>query len=649
MKPHTLSRTAYLLAIVLVLLAGLFLRSASLGQMSSTMLTVDEAWNGIDIMGVIQHPHFTPFFENNNGRESGWMYFQVPFVLVFGATPFALRFATVCIGLLTLAAAGRLGCELFGARGGVLMLAALSVFYWHVHLSQMALRVNTYMLMCALSAGYLLRAYRTRKRLDWVVGGMFLGLLGYTYFASYLSILYLGLLVALLAVFKPKNRWALVALVVALIVLLPMGVYAVQHADKFFFRATTTSRLAPAQLMDSLKRWANAWFVLGDDNANFNYPGRPILGPVTGLLAILGLINFGFERRYRLAGLLTLIWGCLTVFPSLVSEYAPHFSRACGLIIPIAITLTSGLSVVGNWCERWMKRSAAGLAPLLLLLPVGVTSYIDFHIKWMAHPDTYFYMEEYINRSVSFLRQQAGPSDYVYFSPFDAGHPVVSFRSYDLAPRHVAAFGSHQCLVVPARRAFYTSLTMYEPDFEAALARWAQVKAVSQDTASPLPQPRYTVFEAEPDLARLNPSGQSPVRFGDMLEMQVLSPLTSTLKADDKAVLWLGIRPLIPLDFYPAVFVHLYGVPTPYQGGRLWAQADSQLCATYPAPLWQTDETIVQAFDLTIPADIPPGDYSIAVGIYPMYANKRLPITAPKNIATDYILVDKFSIPPAAP
>ena len=190
---------------------------------------------------------------------------------------------------------------------------------------------------------------------------------------------------------------------------------------------------------------------------------------------------------------------------------------------------------------------------------------------------------------------------------------------------------------------------MYEPEFEAALAWWAEVKVVSQDTASPLPLPRYSVFEAEAELARLNPAGQSPIRFGDVLEMQVLSPLTATLKAGDKAVIWLGMRPLVPLDFYPAVFVHLYGVPTPYQGGRLWAQADSELCATYPAHLWQADETIIQPFALTIPADILPGDYSIAVGMYPMDGNRRLPITAPPNVTADYVVVARFSIPVGAP
>jgi hypothetical protein len=648
MKATTVPKTAYLWAIVIVLWVGLFMRSASLGPMSLTMLHGDEAWNGVDVVGIIQQPHFTPFFENNFGRESGWMYFQVPFVLAFGATPFALRFATVCIAMLTLAAASRLGRELFGARGAVLMLAALSVFYWHVHISQMALRINTYILMACLAAAYLLHAYHTGRRVDWAVGGICLGLLGYTYFASYGSIVFMGVLVALIAVVWHRNRWAGLALVVAFIILLPMGAFVVQHPDKFFTRTVLTATFGPAQLQLSLQKWAGAWFVAGDDNATFNYPFRPILGPVTGLLFILGLLNFVREQRYRRMGLLTICWGGVTVFPSLVTEYAPHFSRACGLIIPTVIVMTNGLRFLGDLGARWLRRPAAAWLPLVLLVPVGIASYIDFHIKWFANSDAYIYMEEYINRSVLYLRDHAAPTDYIYYSPFETGHPVIAFRSYDLAPRHVAAFGSHQCLVVPDRRAFYTSLTMFEPEFADGLARWANVKIVAQDASSPFPQPRYTILEADPDPARLNPPGQVPVRFGDVLELRVLSPFTATLKAGDQVAVWLGVRPLTHLSIYPSVFVHLYGVPTPYQGGPLWAQADSQLCATYSANLWQTDETIVQPFSLTIPPDMPPGVYSIAAGVY-TGTNERLPITTPENTATDYTVLYQFAIAAPSP
>ena len=205
----------------------------------------------------------------------------------------------------------------------------------------------------------------------------------------------------------------------------------------------------------------------------------------------------------------------------------------------------------------------------------------------------------------------------------------------------MVGFGSRQCLVVPNHHAYFTSLTMYEPEFGQSLSQWMNVKEVYRDPASPLPEPRFTVYEADPDPARLMPQPQ-PVRFGDNFDLEVLTPFTEPIKAGDQVTVSLGIRPLASPSIYASVFVHLYGVPTPYQGGKLWAQADSQLCASYPASLWQTDETIVQPFVLKIPADIPPGEYSIAVG---MYSGPRLPVTAPAGVTTDYIVVHKFTVP----
>ena len=111
-----------------IILAGALARWADFGAMSS-MLHHDEAYYGIDAVSLLQAPRLTPFFPDNYGRESGWMYVLTPFVGVFGATPFALRLAATSVGILTLAAAHRLGKEILGARGAVWVTAALSGLY----------------------------------------------------------------------------------------------------------------------------------------------------------------------------------------------------------------------------------------------------------------------------------------------------------------------------------------------------------------------------------------------------------------------------------------------------------------------------------------------------------------------------------------
>lgn len=66
------------------------------------------------------------------------------------------------------------------------------------------------------------------------------------------------------------------------------------------------------------------------------------------------------------------------------------------------------------------------------------------------------------------------------------------------------------------------------------------------------------------------------------------------------------------VDAYPTVFVHLRD-----QSGQIVAQSDSPpVQGTYPVANWPADFVINDSHRLTLPADLPSGDYSIAVGLY---------------------------------
>lgn len=268
-------------ATLCALLCGVFLRWASLGPMR-VMLHHDEAWYAVDAMTLLRHPHLTPFLPNNFGRESGWVYYLIPYLLILGKTPFALRFAATTTGILTLAAIGRISLEMWGMREAFWNVAALAVFYWHVHLSHLALRANFYVLIGSLAAASLMHAYRVNHRRDWIVGGVLLGLLGYTYFASAGLIVYLGLIVFGIVVLSGRRRWgAALALVVAIVVLMPMGLYVLRHKDIFLVRPRSVIVDSAVWLLNA-RRWLGAWFGSGDPNHLLNLASRPILDALTG-------------------------------------------------------------------------------------------------------------------------------------------------------------------------------------------------------------------------------------------------------------------------------------------------------------------------------------------------------------------------------
>jgi hypothetical protein len=635
----------WLMLLALVLFAGVFLRWASLDKLAS-MSHTDEAWNGIDALGLLRQPRLTPFMPTNNGREAGWMYAVALMVGIFGANPFALHLTSAFASVVTLAVMSRLGRELFGRPGALWTMGALAIFYWPIHISQQALRINSFIFMGALTALMLLIAERRMRWKWWAAAGLVLGLMVYTYFAASLLIAYCGLLLAAVAIFskeRARRLGALAALLCAAVVLAPMGLYLLTHTAQFLERPASVFSVTPASVADSLQKWAGAWFYQGDSNLEFNFPGRPILDPYTGILFVLGVPGLFILARRRRFGLILLGWAMVTWFPSLVSDLPPHFSRAVGLTVPITVVLGAGGQWLSALLQRALRRTWAQWLPLALLVPAGYSVYVDLHIKWVNDLVTYKALEVHINSGFNYLRLHALPGDSVYASPFPSDHPVVVFRQAELAPRHVAGFVSAQCLPVSDHRADYIVVTMYEPQFADNLGQWAQVTILDKDTAPGYQNPRYTVFAAEPLEDQLHPAGLPVVRFDNWLEVRLLKPLPTTVRPGDTLLVVLGIQPLQTPGFYPSLFVHLYGIPTPYQGGKLWAQADSEVCASYAAPLWDTAETIIQTFPLAIPADLPPGTYTVAVGAYPAPAGKRMTVTSP-SAAPDYAVLYQFEV-----
>ncbi len=189
--------------------------------------------------------------------------------------------------------------------------------------------------------------------------------------------------------------------------------------------------------------------------------------------------------------------------------------------------------------------------------------------------------------------------------------------------------------------AVYTSLSRFEPSFADALSRWASVTTLDADGALVNGLPRYAIFRAHPAM----PTTSSPAgRFSDQFVVWVLSELPEKLTPGTDVPVTLGVRALRPPEIAPSLFVHLYGSPTPYEGGAIWSQADSQLCTTYAPHLWRTSETIIQSFSLSVPEVLPDGAYEIAIGIYPFPDGTRLPVTAPQDNDHDYVTLTTVQI-----
>jgi hypothetical protein len=326
----------------------------------------------------------------------------------------------------------------------------------------------------------------------------------------------------------------------------------------------------------------------------------------------------------------------ISLAPALLTTDTLKPLRAVGVVVPLAILMGAGITTWEFLFKRergeeiknakfslplFLFASWISFFPLLLLLWSGVNSARDFS-AWVRSPDLYLPMEQHIYAGIETIAANVLPDAPVYFAPFTPAHPVIRLRQAALAPRPISAFEPGECLRLPeVSEAYYFALTLFDPGFADRLRPYADIEtAVTEQSGTP----RWTIYRAQADAALFTEAG---VIFGERIAVRVQGAPTQ-IAASASVSLTVFMRAVVPLDRAYTLFVHLYGDPTPYEGGELWGQADAPLCTSSPPQTWRTDEVIIQLVTLTIAPELPSGLYTLAIGIYDTLTGERLTIAA---------------------
>lgn len=678
-----------------VLLAAAFFRFYRLADLPLGLF-FDPAINGLDTIRLIERGNPVIFFPTNGGREAMFMVLLVPFIRLFGTTPFSIRALTAIISLLNVAVllgflydtraalaslklpSGRYRLWLAGLGG-----LALAVSYWHISTSRLGQRP---ILVPALSVAvfwtFLKGWYSCRAR--WfVLSGLLLGLAGHTYSAA--RLLPLILVLALLPEFRHPARPPLKPLLVnlfifvaaALVVYLPMAWYLLAHPAQFTDRAFSvmvwnfldTPAEIVAEIGRNLLRVLGFFCYAGSPNPIFGLPGYPGLSPLLAPLLLVGLVG-ALVHSGHLWHRLVVLWWLVGIIPSMLAIEAPHPWRMIVAVVPTAILIglaplylveAAGVfkrvQAAGITYSRWPLRLTLGL--ILLTIPGMFRAYF---IDWPALQVTrgiYDYGAIAIRDEVQ-RQASTGRPLYLPFSRFNDSTLLfyLSGPYQRQATLSVPPAGQGALAISPEKsvtdttwvRLWDGTATLLPPltaegqqllrsalsDAGAMAIRTADGETVARLAVLPVDPAQ---FVQQPDYPMSVSFG--PVRLTGAAYEPVIEPEATAWPV---TLFWQTDRPL-PDEY--EVLLHLVD-----DQRQAWGNGDARPAGwVYPTTFWRPGQDKIaaqQQIGLT-PGGLPPGRYWLAVSLFNPATGSRLPITAGHSPSPDTFFLGPLKVPLVQP
>ncbi|HKF43659.1 MAG TPA: glycosyltransferase family 39 protein [Thermoanaerobaculia bacterium] len=318
---------------------------------------------------------------------------------------------------------------------------------WHITFSRVVFSAAiTGPLLEVLAVLFLWRAVERRRRVDYVLFGLTVGIGLQTYYSF-------NLFPAVLAVavlgYAGRSGWSrfraeLVPILkglawsvaVGVVVLTPLAFFAVRNPGDFFQRTNTVAIWAQGDdqpVAAALERNVVTHLLMfnfqGDGNPRHNIPDAPLLNPAEGVALALGL-GFALGRGFRWPQSLWLAWFAVMLLPAILTIEAPQAHRAVGAIPAVYLLIGCGLQGLFSLAAENAGKARAVLAAAVLLAASVAGAYQDawryFRIQ-VVHPLVWSaFMAEH-HALAAFLKPFGGRYE-IRVSPLYYGSPILNFR-----------------------------------------------------------------------------------------------------------------------------------------------------------------------------------------------------------------------------
>jgi hypothetical protein len=436
-----LHRKLHQVLLLAVLILAAFLRFYRLNE-APPGLHEDEALDGNDAWEAWRSGHFRVFYTESQGREGLMINLQAIFLGVTGShSPGALRWPGALLSTLTVLGVYVLAKEIMSEEVGLFTAFLLSISFWHISISRFGTRAVAapFFLVWSLVLLWLAVRRLRGKASDWwavaIACGIVYGLGFYTYTPYRLTLL---LLLAAFAALKcdygleSMKKVAVIVVGTAMIVVLPLLLFAWQHPTEFFQRFQTVRSWHTAnpvgEFASNTISTVAMFFRAGDTNPLHNIPGRALLFWPVGLLFVIGLGLAARRQRWLIA------WIIIGLLPSIIAnEGIPHSWRS--ILAAPAVFIVAAQGGVWLWERARQSISLAVLQPAALVVCglLVVEAYRSYFVVWANDPRVMERSDhELLDIAARLNALPRDPPKYVVLTP-DTLSDVVMARGLPLA------------------------------------------------------------------------------------------------------------------------------------------------------------------------------------------------------------------------
>jgi len=385
----------------------------------------DEASNALDAYGIGHSLHdqygtFLPaYFRALDDYRGGFhIYWETPFIMLFGLNEFAARFSSAVSGTLTVWLTYVFVAKAYNRVLGLATALVLATAPWHIIVSRIGFEFVSLPLAIALCLTFL---YKGLERPRWLPLAFVFGALGmYTYQPArvFFPLLCLSWIVIYERDLLKQWKLSLLGVILGAVVLIPT---VISILDGSFFARLNTLSGPPQSISDRLSTFAANYVAHFKPDFLFQTSTDPVLrhyirgfGMLHGIEApflVLGVAALLW--RHRRVDLLVIVW--LIIYPigtSIVS--GPVSTRSVAGVIVIALVTALGAYVAVQGLVRLLSRLGAlrPRAPLIASLGATACTIVALFATSMFG-NAYF--RDYPLYSSGFWGWQSGPEQIVAY------------------------------------------------------------------------------------------------------------------------------------------------------------------------------------------------------------------------------------------